>query len=299
MPAAPHPKTAVVNMTPKQAQKLLEANTHNRPLSRTRVDYLVAAIQAGEWVLTHQGVGVATDGTLLDGQHRLTAIVKAGEAVPILLTTGLEPEAFAVIDTGFARNGRDVLTMAGVPYAQRIPPVVRLLSFYRSENRDRPMDFVPRMTNAAVLAAAQAEPLLVTMAPYAERAAVSMGTRGMISGLMAAFVAIAQDAPELESTRQEFMDRLANPVMLSQDSPVLSLRRWITVTVVSLPSRQRSQIVMYGTIRAWNAFVEGRPLSRISGQRWARDGAPVISTGPKEEDEVDGDTVATQPRGIE
>lgn len=41
--------------------------------------------------LTHQGIAIGVDGTLLDGQHRLLAIAKAGISVPIVIATNCDP----------------------------------------------------------------------------------------------------------------------------------------------------------------------------------------------------------------
>ncbi|MDR6868696.1 hypothetical protein J2Y69_003320 [Microbacterium resistens] len=103
--------TQIIDMTPEQAERLLAANVRNRNVRPDTVKFLAAQMKAGAWRLTHQGVAVATDGVLLDGQHRLYAVVEAGVTVPMLLTTGIVPEAMTVVDTGARRSFADVLKM--------------------------------------------------------------------------------------------------------------------------------------------------------------------------------------------
>lgn len=103
-------KTQVMQVTPEIAAQWLCRNIKNRPLRPAVVEGLVSAIQRGEWKLSHQGVAFARDGTLLDGQHRLTAIVQAERAVPLTVTFDAPAESFDVLDVGVKRTLSDVLS---------------------------------------------------------------------------------------------------------------------------------------------------------------------------------------------
>ena len=103
-------KTELMMITPKVAREMLECNTANRDLRPGFVETLTEAWQRGEWRITHQGIAFATDGRLLDGQHRLTFVSELPDKteVPMLVTTGLKDEAFDAIDQGKARTVRDL-----------------------------------------------------------------------------------------------------------------------------------------------------------------------------------------------
>jgi hypothetical protein len=83
-------RTKTQTITPAKAAELLESNTNNRPLSRATVRVFADAMQRGEWKTTHQGIAIDTNGQLVDGQHRLAALVEAD--VPVKLT--VFPKAF-------------------------------------------------------------------------------------------------------------------------------------------------------------------------------------------------------------
>lgn len=277
-------KTEVREVGPEEAERMLRKNTRNRPVIQRRVDDLVGSINNGDWKLTHQGIAVLPDGQILDGQHRLMAIARADKPVTIMVTE-LDEDVFDVIDTGRARTPRDVLALAGIPWAQRVPAAIRLVEHYRSPGSSQFMGgSQARLSNHMYLVRAQEQPAFVEWAPVAERAAVSMGRRGLVTGLLAAMVVLEEDAPKLVSSRTEFFNKIIDPVMLTETSPILALRRWLTVTVSEAP-RGRAQIAMYGTIRAWNAYVEQRPLGRIA-VRLDRDGAPRVSVGSTEDAEA-------------
>lgn len=110
---APAIKAAPVLMTPDLAAKLLKANTGNRRMRRSTVEHLVRQIKAGRWITTGDAITVAASGRLLNGQHRLAAIVEAGVAVTVLLASGLDEEAYLVSDLGARRTVSDVTGLAG------------------------------------------------------------------------------------------------------------------------------------------------------------------------------------------
>ena len=104
-------KASVVTMTPEAALGFLSGNTNNRKKRGWWVQALSAAIKRGEWVTTHQGIAVSKSGVVLDGQHRLCAIVESGISVDILVVTDVPDDAFRVIDNGIKRSISDLTGM--------------------------------------------------------------------------------------------------------------------------------------------------------------------------------------------
>lgn len=135
-PRGPSPHHAIsmqinqVLMTPEWALELLSRNTHNRTCRAGLVDQIAFDISSGRWQLTPQTVSVATDGTLLDGQHRLSAIVKARQSVPLMLATECPPEIFSAIDTGVSRSAGDLLRIQGISNYNNIAALIRAVTLY-------------------------------------------------------------------------------------------------------------------------------------------------------------------------
>lgn len=114
-------------ITPERAEELLAHNTANRPQSRAEERSEAADMRAGRWRQTHQGIAVADDGTLLDGQTRLRAIVLSGAPQRMLVTTGLPRDTFSAIDQGRRRTPGQLVAMIGL---QREP--TRIASMART-----------------------------------------------------------------------------------------------------------------------------------------------------------------------
>lgn len=98
-----------VTVTPAMAREWLKANTQNRPLVASTVEGYAKAIRAGHWQLTHQGIAFSVSGRLIDGQHRLSAIVKADVPVRMVVIHDAPENSFDVLDRGRTRSISDVI----------------------------------------------------------------------------------------------------------------------------------------------------------------------------------------------
>lgn len=107
------PVVQVELITPTMAVHFLAKNkAGNRPIRSMRVRMWSARLQKGQWKLTHQGIAFDVDGYLIDGQHRLTAIVATGIAVKMMVARGLDRTAFEVMDQGAARSASDIVGLS-------------------------------------------------------------------------------------------------------------------------------------------------------------------------------------------
>ena len=105
-------KSKVVMVDPSLAAAWLAKNAqHNRKLKKTVVQDYAHQMKRGEWQLTHQGVAFDTRGVLIDGQHRLSAIVQANVIVPMMVTVNAPSVSFASLDCGVKRSVADLLAL--------------------------------------------------------------------------------------------------------------------------------------------------------------------------------------------
>jgi hypothetical protein len=102
--------TTVETITPELANAYLEANKKNRAIRWHNVAKYASDMRAGNWKLTHQGIGFYADGSLADGQHRLKAIVEADVAVKMNVTRGLDRSAGTTLDIHGPRNDVDLMS---------------------------------------------------------------------------------------------------------------------------------------------------------------------------------------------
>jgi hypothetical protein len=109
-----------ISITPAIATEWLVNNSRNRQLSEDLVVNYAAEMEAGHWALNGESIKFDNAGRMIDGQHRLRAIILFGKPVKILVTRGIDPAAFDTLDCGKKRTAADVLSIKGVKYSVRI-----------------------------------------------------------------------------------------------------------------------------------------------------------------------------------
>lgn len=102
-------RTETKLVTPDLAAEWLERNVENRVIRQSRVAELATAMRQEQWVLTHQGIAFGVSGRLLDGQHRLWAVLMAGVPVRMMVTWDMPDETFTALDIGAKRTLADAM----------------------------------------------------------------------------------------------------------------------------------------------------------------------------------------------
>ena len=100
-----------VLVTPEIAAQMLAKNVGNRAIRNHVVKQYAQQMREGQWRQTHEPIAVDATGNVVDGQHRLAAIVQSGASISFWVAT-YEQECSAVdlpIDMGIRRKMSDVL----------------------------------------------------------------------------------------------------------------------------------------------------------------------------------------------
>lgn len=115
----------IIAISPQIAKSMLDQDatirakdkSSNRPLRKLHVEKLTNDMLAGNWILTGNAIQFDEKGCLLDGQHRLHAVIKSGVTIQAYIITGLPPESFDAVDTGMRRSISQILRMEKILYA--------------------------------------------------------------------------------------------------------------------------------------------------------------------------------------
>lgn len=96
-------------ITPKDATEWLKGNSANRPVRARHVTFLANQMKAGKWLVNGETIKISDDDTVLDGQHRLLAVIESDTPIQSWVMYGIPREAMATIDTGIVRSAADVV----------------------------------------------------------------------------------------------------------------------------------------------------------------------------------------------
>ena len=112
-------RTVWMAVTPEYAQKQLDlyeqfcdkhpTERKNRPVHQSVVERYSKDMRNGQWGRNHQGIAFDKQGILMDGQHRLWAVIESEQTVMMTVTYGLDREAQLTIDSGLKRTTAELV----------------------------------------------------------------------------------------------------------------------------------------------------------------------------------------------
>lgn len=124
-----NPSMKIETISPAQAKLWLsdDINQNNRNISGPLVASYANEMREGRWVLGSP-VMFNSEGKLIDGQHRLAAIVDFGKGAQFAVMRDVPDAAREVIDQGRARSVTDILRMMhGQGRASLVTGAIRVL----------------------------------------------------------------------------------------------------------------------------------------------------------------------------
>ncbi len=265
------PTTAVVNITPAQAAEwLTKNNTHNRTMREGKVAAYARDMAAGAWVFNGDSIRFAPDGTLLDGQHRLAAIMRAEVTIPSVVIWGIEPAAQDTMDIGAHRMLRDQLILHNEVNSNDLAAIARRALMVDRGVINGVGGQSP--THAEMIAYIEANPSI-------RRAAeVSLRTKGRLpaspSAIGTAYFMCGRR--NVENAETFFVTEVIDGIGLHSNDPAYALRQRIQ-REVSVSGRQMPPDDVYRySILAWNAFRSGKSLTKLQAPRggWSSGSIP-------------------------
>lgn len=248
---------SVENITPSLAAAWLKANTCNRPMRQSRIDQLARQMQAGHWGLTHQGVAFNCNGTLLDGQHRLAAIVQANVPVKMVVTRGVRQDMQLFMDDHAKRTANDSLSLY-----RREQITQQNVAVLRAATSLSAASFCNNASNAELnIALDTFKDALLFCNNYSERKRIRGVGAAPVWGAVALAWFYVTDLKRLE----QFCRIVSGDAMATDetDNAPHLLREWLLKNGLSGgPMRQEA---FKKTQRAIKAFMERTPVSRLCG----------------------------------
>ena len=144
----------LLTITPNEASKYLANNPANRKINESIVRAMAEDMKAGRWMQTHQGIAISKTGRLLDGQHRLSAVIKAGIPVKMMVTFDVDEKAMDAIDQGRKRSISDIFLFSGEEAWMRNKSTIAAARFLldRGNNSSVPAEKIRELMNKYALA---------------------------------------------------------------------------------------------------------------------------------------------------
>jgi hypothetical protein len=251
-----------VEMTPEWASELLKENTNNRGLSRTKVKSFAKQIQQGKWRKTGQGISVAHNGRLLDGQTRLHAVIQSGMHVPMVIAWNCDEDSFAVFDTGRARSATDVLKIAGCEQHQNIISAGLRLAIPLIENPEAYFAISQGITNEEILDLWQTNK---DQCEWCANVSSSVHSQFKVfsKSIYFTFLYLANRIGWSEDCLADFSGMFSSGIDLDYGSPILAYRQFVTNNVLRCNMNQQRLETLASLIYCFNQHVSGASMKKF------------------------------------
>lgn len=112
------------NITPERAKAYLCTSNGNRNISRPTVITYAEAMKSGNWLLNGVCIIFDNEGHLIDGHHRLHAVIEAGIPVTFSVCRGAPADAFVTYDCGRHRTIGQILSIRGTKHYNMVGSIV-------------------------------------------------------------------------------------------------------------------------------------------------------------------------------
>lgn len=258
-------QTEILFVTPEVASKWLESRSEDqRRVSDIHVTFLAREIEEGRWELNGDAIRFDDSGRLVDGQHRLEAVVRANKGIKTLVVRNLSHTAMAVIDTGKRRNISDFLRVRGVREGDRVGPVIRgMWSVLHA--MEEVQERTPPRNSALFLDVVKSFPEIYDglglVDEYESVLLRAVGLRPAIAVAVYALCAVAGG----RAPATTYIHRLITGEDLRKDDAIRVARMRLALSIQSPRGPQRITPIQQVPflVKAWNGWVNGRDVRSI------------------------------------
>ena len=253
----------MVLVTPEIAMEWLRYNDGNRRIQQSHVDAIARDITSGYWMVNAQPICFTTDpdnprpdvvARLLNGQHRLYAIIKAATPIEIPIAYNIPEEAFATFDTHAKRSIH--------PKADRVDDrvIASAAKFQWREDHGLPLfdskGHVPSPSASEIRETLEAHPNLMDGFSRSRRKEM---LKVATAGVMTYFIYRA--TRENAALAAEFLDQLETGEHIPGGSPVLKARNEMRDKDFKASRKEKLKTLL----AFWTAFLDWHASGRSTG----------------------------------
>lgn len=262
-------------ITPDQAREILATrNGRNRAIRLNTVTKIANDIKEGRWQCTHQSIAFDENNFLLDGQHRLQAIVQANKPCEIVVTYNVSRKTFSVLDCGVSRTASDNLAYSNVPRSKLVAPAIKHIVLYNRFPK-RTWSNLPFPTHSEIFDFYTKNAEIIDQISHLVLETTRKFTKINPTGL-AVTCYLAADAGHSLTTIAAFCHGLGNGAGLCADNPLLIYRQFVINLKRATPvDRNLQQYSTACITKAFNYWFEGKTLKQFKAPQFPP--MPVIT----------------------
>lgn len=262
---------------PAEAKALLGNSATNRAVLKWRVEKYARDMTNGHWHENGETIKLDEQGRLIDGQHRLNAIVSSKTFQPFVVVLGVSEEGRKTIDIGAKRRFADILAIEGYQRTNLLAGMVRvarLLDLFPGHGTEGSIGVDKRASEEELYQYLLDHPDINDSVLTAGRAGDAVRIAPSTAGAVH-YVGSRKDPQAAEA----FWYGVISGVELQETDAAFRLRQ---VMFDDMKRHQRDRMppnmVLAVTIKAWNYHLYMKPIKLL---RWTRaESFPRMNVNP-------------------
>jgi hypothetical protein len=266
-PASDKRRKVRLRITPSLARLWLDnANKCNRHISDFSVMQYACDMRDGRWEDNGDSLRFNLNGDLIDGQHRLLAVIECGIPLEADVVFGLSPKAKGTIDIGRVRSAADIAHFDGMKNTTNACALAYMLLIHRKYGIHRMNNTELKPTKTQVVAAVKDDPRISEVAGQS-----SAWGRSLVAPRIVNFCHYLFSEQHRHKANQ-FFSGLVTGTGLDATSPIYQLRERLILNKAAKAKLPPLEIIAL-FFKAWVAYRSGRQVKAL---RWR-------TAGPKPE----------------
>lgn len=251
---SPCSNVALVKLTPALASELWKRNVKNRRFRQSLANFYHIEMKAGRWVCNGETIVFDSQGRLIQGQHRIYAVMMSGVTIMVYMVFDVDPAAFMTMDSGAKRSAADQLEVVGHKNATMLAGAATIIHRYMEGN----MTSSNSLPNTLCIDVIEKCPGLDESVKFV----ASHRTKLYKASVAAAVHYLAKQIDA--DLADEFFTKFFSGVGLCDGDPELTLSKKLAAMSTGARRRVTKSFVEFHCFAiAWNAKRAGRELSMI------------------------------------
>lgn len=264
-------------ITPDKAKNLLaNSDFKNRILNDDTVARYANAMRHGKWKVNGESIIMNCNGAVMNGQHRLHAIVKSNTPVKMLIVKGISVDAFDTMDTGRKRTNGDILGIAGYTDRTNLAAALLVVHAYKTTGHfGKAVKATHNLTKKdypPILELAKMYPELGDSVRFVHAARKRNEDLAPVSLISSIHYLLGERD---DAARDDFFKTFIDGMFSGNECPVRALVQAYRSPIINSAMRLSVETRAAYWIKAWNAYKQGKQITVL---RWnsERDKFPAI-----------------------
>jgi hypothetical protein len=252
----------IERISPALAAEYLMNAAVNRKVSDNVVSKYIHAMERGQWDLG-QPLCFDEKGKLVDGQHRLHAVIRSGITQDFNVLRGINNAMH--MDIGRARTASDMLTMLGYKSTTTLAAIARVVILMEERSDATPVirgNTGAYITTDDIISRVDRDPLLTEVTAQvagSHKPLASLIGSSAIAGWFLYCLALGLDDKEVANN---FFANLYGEVPGEMDNPAIVLYKTLNSRRSDRRNLTKREKAAY-LIKAWNNYIQNEPMTRM------------------------------------